>query len=205
MVVNIKNDLSMKELNRTDKLTIAVLLMVIIFIIGLVTVKKPAIKFSLSAEETSTLIADPEVLEYITITREGMASVDENPVIIDLRGPFEFQKSTLENAINIPIQDLLLEKNLKKITMLGDDASSVILYGTNPLQTNGAWMLLKQLGVKNLKIYTGTQKRLIEEAQYDFRAVIEEMGTPVFQETVVQKEPVITIKRQKKTKAEGGC
>lgn len=195
----------MKELNRTDKLTIAVLLMVIIFIIGLVTVKKPAIKFSLSAEETSTLIADPEVLEYITITREGMASVDENPVIIDLRGPFEFQKSTLENAINIPIQDLLLEKNLKKITMLGDDASSVILYGTNPLQTNGAWMLLKQLGVKNLKIYTGTQKRLIEEAQYDFRAVIEEMGTPVFQETVVQKEPVITIKRQKKTKAEGGC
>ena len=195
----------MKELNRTDKLTIAVLLMVIIFVIGLLTVKKPAIKFSLSAEETSTLIADPEVLEYITITREGMAAGDENPVIIDLRGPFEFQKSTLENAINIPIQDLLLEKNLKKITMFGDDASSVILYGTNPLQTNGAWMLLKQLGVKNLKIYTGTQKRLIEEAQYDFRAVIDEMGTPVFQETVVQKEPVITIKRQKKTKAEGGC
>jgi rhodanese-related sulfurtransferase len=212
----------MKELNRTDRLTIASIIIVLILVIGLITIKWNELRFSRSIGQSITMvkaaqdIISPE--DVATIAKSG----DNDYFLLDLRSPVDYQKSHIGNAFNIPIQKILENENLHKLRNLAKKSVTVIIYGEDQLKANSAWVLLKQLGFDNIKVmrggydYFSSAERiqnlqampgnLVEEPKYDFKAVQDSLsaGSPAENNTVTG-EPVQLIKRNKKSKAEGGC
>lgn len=214
----------MKELNRTDRLTIASLLVVAILVIGFITLKRPDIEFTRSIEQSIPLIQTGQDIIY----PEDVAGIAEtNDVayfIIDLRSPEDFHKSHIGNAQNIPVQDLLDEENLRLIKELEKDSIIIILYGHDQLQANGAWMLLKQMAFDNIRVMPGgfdyystssldlynlpaIPEYMVEEPKYDFFGVLDSLSVdqPAVNANISASESIKVIKRGKKSQAEGGC
>ena len=108
---------------------------------------------------------------------------------IDLRSPEEFVKGHIPLAINIPSHNILLNQNLK---FLKSTKSTFILYHNNHSLACGPWMILKQLGLKNVKVLMGgyqivknnilkdfsaqTANYKDEKAMYDFAKIVNQTG-----------------------------
>jgi len=214
----------MKELNRTGRLTIASLIVAAILVIGFITLKRPDIEFTRSPGQSIPLITIGQDIIYPEDVTGIVESGDATYIIFDLRSPVDFQKSHIGNARNIPIQDLFEYKNLKLIKKLAKDSISIILYGNDQLQANGAWMLLKQMSFDNIKVMPGgfdyystssldlydlpdIPENLDEEPKYDYRGVLDSLSgdQPSNNKNITSGEPIQIIKREKKSKAEGGC
>lgn len=212
----------MKELNRTDRLTIAAILFAVILIIGLVTLKTPHIPYILTIDQAVDLV----VSSTDVISPEEMLKTqknDENKYFItDLRSPVDFQTSHIDQAKNIPIQDILAENNLDLFQSLAEDGITIILYGKDQLEANGAWMLLKQIGFNNVRVLEGgfdyyaqmnqgasgsiiTATYRAEEPCCDFKAILNSYGSTAPTSATGAPEPVKIIKKEKKSAAEGGC
>jgi len=213
----------MKELNRTDRLTIATVFLAIVFIIGLVTMRQPDTSFTLTASQTldqittsSDLISPEEVNQLVTQN-------DNQHYIIDLRSPVDYRRSHIDNATNIPIQELLSKESMAFFEMAKTQKSNVILYGKDQLEANSAWMILRQIGFDNLLVMPGgfnyysflvnkfedaeiSKTFIVDEPLVNFKAILDSLGTPGSKPEVTERpEPVKIIKREKKSAAEGGC
>ena len=98
----------MKELNRTDRLTIATIAFAMILLIGFITLKEPEIEYSHDIKSTLDLVINSS--DKIS-PEELLTSLKQNEnkyFAIDLRNPVNYQQYHIEGALNIPIQDLLL-------------------------------------------------------------------------------------------------
>lgn len=214
----------MKELNRTDRLTIAALIVAAILVIGFITLKRPDIEFTRSLEQSIPLLKSGQDNIYPKDVAGIVESGDATFFIIDLRSPEDFHKSHIGNAQNIPLQDLLASENLRLIKKLAKDSIIIVLYGHDQLQANGAWMLLKQLAFDNIKVMPGgfdyystssldlyelpeIPVYMVEEPKYDYRGVLDSLSgdQPVENLNINANEPVQVIKRKKKSNTEGGC
>lgn len=211
----------MKELNRTDRLTIATILVAIILVIGLVTIKKPEVQYKYGIDETlSMILSSDDVISPAEIA--GLISQNSGGfLLVDVRSPLDYQKSHIENAVNIPSQELLDRKNLKAFSRLSDESKTVILYGQDQLDANGAWMVLKQVGYKNIRVLSGGYEHFsslemnpaasalpdykAEKPVVNYQEELKKLGTPETSAGSDKPEPIKVIKREKKTAAEGGC
>ena len=212
----------MKELNRTDRLNIATILVTVILVVGLVTLKKPEVPYTRSVEETARLIISTEDV----IFPENVISIVTQSIdkfyIVDVRNPIEYHKSHIGQAVNIPVPEILERQNRKNFSELSDDGVTIILYGKDQLEANGVWLVLKQTGCDNIRVMSGgfdyyTYKSrpvttsaeipeyLVEKPRYDFRALINSFGSTGSSSGIKATEPVIIIKKEKKSAAEGGC
>jgi rhodanese-related sulfurtransferase len=212
----------MKELNRTDRLTIATILVAVILVIGLVTLKKPDIPYARSAEETARLIIAAEDV----ISPEEVASVvtqsDDKFYLVDVRNPIEYHKSHIGQAVNIPVPEVLDRNNRKTFSQLADDGVTIVLYGKDQLEANGVWLVLKQTGYNNIRVlsggydyYAGKSNApatspeipgyLVEKPRCDYKAVLSSYGSTGSSTETKAPEPVNIIKKEKKSATEGGC
>jgi len=204
----------MKELNRTDRLTIATLLIAVIVIIGLVTLKQPEVPFTRTADETVNMIISSQDIiipeDVISIVKQN----DNNYFLVDVRNPVEYQKSHIGQAVNIPIQEILESRHLKNFKDFSEDNTAIILYGKDQLEANGAWLILKQTGFDNIKVMAGgfdyysgaTPGYMVEEPNSDYNAILKNFGSSGSKSNgSTAPEPVKVIKREKKSAAEGGC
>lgn len=158
----------------------------------------------------------PEELADLLINK------DPSIRLIDVRDPEEFEKFSLPNAINIPLQDLLSEDWRPYIDQ---DRKMNVFYSNGSLKANEAWMISMQLGYKNNYVLEGGLNYWAEVimnpekpsstspneefARYDFRkgagmalgggALIEQASS-----SVPAAKPQITPRPQKK-RAAGGC
>jgi len=212
----------MKELNRTDRLTIATILVAVILVIGLVTLKKPEIPYTRSADETVSMIISSEDV----ILPEEVASIskqtDDKYFLVDVRTPIDYHKAHIGQALNIPVQEVLNRQNLKTFSKLSDDGVTIVLIGKDQLEANGVWLVLKQTGYDNIRVMAGgydyyasmgrslsssseIPEYLVEKPRYDFRAVLDSFGTAGASSAIKAPEPVNIIKKGGKSTAEGGC
>jgi rhodanese-related sulfurtransferase len=212
----------MKELNRTDRLNIAAILFTVILIIGLVTLKKPDIPYALTIEQAAELV----ISSTDVISPEEMLKAQKNNeinyFITDVRSPVDFQTSHIDQAKNIPIQEILAENNLDQFQSLAEDGITIILYGKDQLEANGAWMILKQIGFNNIRVLEGgfdfysqmnpgtsgsaiTANYRAEEPCCDFKEILKSLGSTSPASAAETPEPVKIIKKEKKSAAEGGC
>lgn len=206
------------------RLTIALLFFLVIIIIGLITVRKPAYTFNASAGEMIESILS--MADEIT-PEEVIYYVEENDpsfAFIDIRNPYDFIRGHIENAVNIPLTDLLSDKTLEKFDQYAIDSITVVLYGNNQTDANGPWMMLKQLGYSDIKLMLGGYDYYskepsdfeemveipgyyVEDPKYDIAGIL--LDTASFsansEETSLPAEPVIPIRKKKKTVIEGGC
>jgi len=75
--------------------------------------------------------------------------------LIDIRSSVLFEQGHAQNAINIPVRQLLDKESIKTLKELSKSGKDLVLYGTDELQATAPWLLLCQLGYKNLKIAGG--------------------------------------------------
>ncbi len=205
----------MKELEKTKRISIASVLFILVVLIGLLTYKRPTHMYAINSKTT---------LENITTDNYLISLKDiENKeyVLIDTRNEFEFQKGHLNKAINIYAPEILNEENTSIFNKLLEENKTVVLYSTNPNDVVAPFMVLYQLGFKNLKIasiYNSyNQNKLItenidvEKSVADINAFINESIKKAAIQTkpkpVVKAPPkkVIPIKKKKKMPVEGGC
>lgn len=206
----------MKELEKTKHISIASVVFILVIIIGLLAYKRPKHLYSENTKST---------LENITNNNYFVSLEDlnsDNTVLVDVRNQFEFQKGHLENAINIYTPELFSDNNFTLLNDLKNEAKIIILYGTNTNDVTVPFLLLKQLGFTNIKMATIknsyyqnqliTVNDTIEKPVANIKAFIDESvknSNQGNEQTIVKdKTPpkkVITIKKKKKTQAEGGC
>ena len=153
---------------------------------------------------------------------ENIAYEDSNFILVDLRNPYEYNKGFLNNAINIPVSDILNTESIEFFKQMEKDSIIVVFYGNNQREANGPWMLLKQLGFNYTKVLLGGYNYLadedidyydlpeipayfVEEPIMDFAAFIEEAGNVPEVETEEEQKIIQPVKRKKKIVAEGGC
>jgi rhodanese-related sulfurtransferase len=150
----------MKELNKTNRLTIAVLAIAAVFIVGLLTLNRSEVIYKLSPEVMLSKLSNPEFFLNTTQIQELIKQDDPKNVFIDIRNPLSFERNHIKNAINIPLRELLTHQNLSILQKL-KDKQNVVIYGETNQQANGAWMMLQQTGFMNIRMFAGSFDEII--------------------------------------------
>lgn len=178
----------------------------------------------------------PELLLSKAISSERYISADElahkiinqdpSILLIDVRDSSSFNKYSLPNSINIPLEKLLNEDSE---AFLNQDQFDVILFSNDNFIADQAWLLCNRLDFKNLRVLDGgintwfstiINPPIPKESQpasdfelYTFRkAASMYFGVvypePIIIEPVKKKAPpkkVVPVKKKKKMPVEGGC
>ena len=205
----------MKELEKTKRISIAATLTILIVLIAVLSFERPKHLYKVNSINT---------LEKI-VSADYFVSLDDinnhNYILIDVRNQFEYEKGNIENAINITTSEILSDNNTDILKEIEEKEKIALLYGARPNDVNGAFLMLTQLGYKNVKILTVNNSYLdnqlitknvsIEKSNADIQAFIDESvkkASKGVKKKVVVKKPakkVITVKKKKKAPAEGGC
>lgn len=214
----------MKELTRTKRLSVITILFIFFLIIGFVTLRKPNYKYQISSMQmveelfsSTNVVVPDEAMKTLNFKKSGM-------VMVDLRNPVQFAKGHLGDAVNIPVSDILNKDNMTFFKQMEKESMTVILYGENQRQANGPWILLKQLGLTNIKVLLGgyscvinaeaslykkpeTPPYLVEEPILDFGKFIAETRDNSGKSTMASstQKKIVPIKRKKKSVVAGGC
>jgi rhodanese-related sulfurtransferase len=202
-----------KELEKTQNISISAIIFIILVIIGILNFNKPENVFN---KDKSLPISHIEKQDYI-INQTTLDSYN-SVALVDLRAPFEFERGSLPNAINIYTPDLLDANQKKQLEDFAKNNKTIILFGANPNQANGAWLFLTQIGYKNVKILSvslsyDSQNKLIindctlEKPAVDYAEFItkakSENGIP--EKKLATPKKVIKLNKTKKKAVRGGC
>ncbi len=152
---------------------------------------------------------------------EKLINQDPTVLLVDTRSEEEYNKFTLPNAINIPLEKALDEENE---SYLDQEAYDVILFSNDNFYADQVWMLGNRLGYKNLYVLKGginewfntiINPKYPEETMpkkafdlYNFRkaaGMYFGVGAPESKDKPKPVKKVITVKKKKKRVAEGGC
>jgi len=143
-----------------------------------------------------------------------------NYQFVDVRSAHKFIGSHLPHAINIPLSNKFLkEENLK---LLNQDKKMLVIFGKNSTQGVAAFLLLKQLGFKNMKVALGgchyskgylmnnfgmkTGVYNDERPRYDYAKVVAETsGAGAVVATSTTPKPKKKLVKRKKKAVSGGC
>ena len=126
---------------RRSIITLGVIVVVFFSLLILLTSRIDQSEFEHSAHDMHVLIRD---VDYVILPGELEEKRDHK--LIDLRDPGRFAFHHLDGAINVPMASIL-EKKFQGLFSL--DTPKVIL-AHDPIHAHTAWMLLTQLGYKNL-------------------------------------------------------
>lgn len=141
--------------NWLNKLILAVVLFVAVIIVGLLTMRKPNLKYELTEQQTLAAVISSEDQISPGKASELLQAKDPAFKFVDLRNPDEFIKGHPEGAVNIPLSNLLSKENLELLKQDEKDNKTLILYGADQLQVTAPLLLLKQLGFVKVKELQG--------------------------------------------------
>lgn len=185
--------------------------------------KNTTTPFKLTAEQildeikSGTQYVDAEMIAQMIVEK------DPSLQLIDLRPESEYQKYSLEGAINIPIDNLL---SPEYYDILNQGVMTNVFYSNGSTRANEAWMLVRQLGYQNNYVLSGGLNYWFETimnpqapsatspddefAKYDFRkAASQALGGGA----VISAEPTSSTSKAipkpkpqgKKQAVKGGC
>lgn len=210
------------ELN-PKKTMITMLLFVVVIVIGLITLSKPRLSYSLSPEQTVELVRYDEGFVFPYELEDILNKTIDTVVLIDIRNTFQFGRGHIPTAENISAVELLTKDNIKRLEELKNSGQTVLIYSNTLVEANGPFMVLRQIGFDNVKVLMGGYdyykewKDMLGDSYGDDAYF---MGSPDFDyaavavSTVVtgdspssdENQAPITVTRKKKAKvAEGGC
>jgi rhodanese-related sulfurtransferase len=214
----------MKELSRTRRLTIAMMIFVLIIILGFITLKPPKYEYKLSTDQIlEELKNEDEFVSPVQLAKD--MSSDQSPIVlVDIRSPYDYDMGHLKNAVNIPVSEILSKESISFFEEAKNQDAQVVLYGSDQLQANGPWMFLMQIGYHNIKLLLGgynyyvnqsgsqpepSEKSAyaIEEPDLDFSEFMEKRSSGFIGTKTTKEQPaqIIPVKRNKKSATAGGC
>lgn len=214
----------MKDTNtRTNRLTIAVLFIVIVILIGFITISRPDFVYAYSIEESLSQVLSFEDEMDADEAMEIVYDETNGYQFVDIRNPFEFVKGNIEGSKNIPFQNFLKDDHINFFDQMQKDSITVVVYGWDQTEANGPWMMLRQLGYSNVKILMGgygyysgetfdmfyeseIPQYFVEEPKFNYvELMLSLKGEGTMDESIDKLEMVIPIRKKKKAVVEGGC
>jgi len=134
--------------------------------------------------------------------------------LIDIRPADLFAQGHPENAINIPVRNLLDEESLELFDGLLKNGMAAVLYGSDELQATAPCLLLQQMGYTNLKTLKGgfvATNEFKEPALSSTETMVldtDAMNTkPTLTEApkTEKKKPQVVVPVRKEVSSGGGC
>lgn len=180
-----------------------------LFIILLAYIFKPnPPEYRLNATQSLKLMKD----KFATIAVKDM----EGKQAIDIRTAEMFGRGHVENAVNIPVREILDEESIKLFRQLKSERKVAVLYGSDELQAISPWLLLQQLGYKNIFRLKGgftsdnklaeTNLQSTESSVLDTAVLHANQGASPGSKPLIDKPKPESIHLGKKTtSAGGGC
>lgn len=200
---------------------VSIVIFIAVIVVGLITLKPPELKYLLSPQQTVDLSGEFDYLVYPYELEYIISGETDTVLLVDMRDRFAFGSGHIPGAENITAIELIEPDNIKRLNEFSDNGITVVLYDDDQLQANGPWMVLTQLGFKNVKVlmggyafYKDWSSRLgdtyYEEsylrgiAKYDYAEVCKPAGMNESPEP--DKTVSVKVKRRKKTAVvAGGC
>jgi rhodanese-related sulfurtransferase len=141
----------MKNITLTPRTLLTSVLLIFGLIIAAVP-KNTTTPYKLSAEQILSEIKSGT--QYLEPEQVAQMLVEKDPYLqlIDIRPQNEFEKFSLQGAANIPVDNLLSPDYTE---VFDQDIKLNVFYGNGTTQANEAWMLLRQLGYKNIYVLRG--------------------------------------------------
>lgn len=157
---------------------------------------------------------------YVSTDQVAKRIIQKDPSLelIDVRSAEEYNKFSLPNAINIPLDSLV---NANKLDYFGIKGLNAIFFSNDDIYADQAWVITKRLGFGSTYVMKGglnkwietiiQPKKPAEEASseaiktYEFRKGAQLYFTGAKVETSITKEKVVVQKRKKTAVAAGGC
>lgn len=136
--------------------------------------------------------------------------------LIDIRSAELFAQGHPENAINVPLHQLLDNASIEIFSQLLENRKEAVLCGRDELQATAPWLLLQQLGYKNILLLKGgitpggalieTALVLSETSVLDTSAIRYKSEGPVVPVKIAKKKnPESVIPVRKPSASGGGC
>ena len=189
---------------------------VVFFIMAMLKNNEPS-PFKITPEE---MLVKLDNVEHVTNSDAlEMQKDTDKYIFVDLRSPYDFEVSHIENALNIPTAFLLDNENVKALNDFLESEKTVVLYGKTEREAISPWYLLYQMGLSNTKILYGGFECFTEKKadcpnsypKYDYAKISKQGGLKEVE--VIKEKPKAPAKKkaeirvQKKVKAqdEGGC
>lgn len=141
----------MKKITFTPRVVVTIILLSLGLIIAAVP-KNTTTPYKLSANQildeikSGTQFLEPEQIAQMLVEKDPYLQ------LVDVRPQNEFEKFSLPGAINIPIDNLL---SPDFVEIFDQDTKMNVFYSNGNTQANEAWMLLRQLGYKNIYVLQG--------------------------------------------------
>ncbi len=212
-----------------------VILAVILIVLagGLVLLPKYEKHEGISPENLLANAISPE--RYISTDELADRIINQDPslLLVDVRDENNFNKYTLPNAVNIPLNKVLDEDSQP---YLNQKAYDVVLFSNDNFKSDQAWILCSRLGYENLHVLKGginewfntiinpkepTENMASNEFElYTFRKAASMYFGVAYPEKI-KKQPavkkyvpvkaaptpkkVVPVKKKKKMPVEGGC
>jgi len=202
----------MKELEKTKRISFSAIIFILAVLIGVLSFKKPKNIFKKDNNITLKHIVSQD---FIISSKDLNSKSKKQLALIDVRNRFEYNKGHLKNAKNIYTANLLQKANKKYLKKLEAENKTIVLYASTPNKASGPWMLLTQVGYKNVKIlcvqtnYNNnkftTSDYPLEKPQYDYAAFMKKASKSSGIKPKKRQRKVVKLVKKKKKVAEGGC
>ncbi len=191
------------------------ILLLLLVISGFIFPNKPADYYKLSAKEMLRIALAKEDVVTPDSIRSMIEKGEDSFTLVDLRTPMDYVNGHIDDAVNIPLPDLLEKGNQK---FLKNQGKTIVLYADDEVKGCAPWMLLKQLGYKNVKVMLGgynyyiTGKKMPkeiagkcydEQPRYNYVSYFKGNNS-ITQPKKTLLKPVVP-RRKKKPTASGGC
>ena len=104
-------------------------------------------EYNAGLEETTRLMADQ--------SKQILVQDITGKQLIDIRPANVYAQGHPVNAANIPLRQLLDKESVGLLDKLLKNGQEAVIFGSDELQATAPWLLLQQLGYKNLKLLKG--------------------------------------------------
>ena len=145
----------MIELTKTKRITIGVMIMLGVLLLGLLTMANPKYAFKSDPAEMIDVIGKGEYKVSPGQLAEEILNKNKESVLIDIRSQYEFNKGSIEGAINIQASDILDDDKFQQFSNFENEGKNVYIYGKDVAEANVLFMTLYALGIQNIRILQG--------------------------------------------------
>jgi rhodanese-related sulfurtransferase len=194
----------MNQFIKTNKLWLGLLglAIIIVFLAFLFRPKSP--EYQTDTDQAVKMMIDPQ--------NQVLISDLVGKQLIDIRPADLFAQGHPENAINIPIRNLLDDESFELFDRLLDNGQASVIYGSDELQATAPCLLLQHLGYRNIKIMKGGYT-LNNEFKEPTLSSTEAMAldtavmkaNPVRTLETENKKPQVVVPIRKGASSGGGC
>jgi len=157
---------------------------------------------------------------YVTTDQVAKMIIDKDPSLelVDVRDVSSFEKFSLTNAVNIPLDSILSKSNQD---YFGISGMKVVFYSNDDIKADEAWVLTRRMGYEDTYVMTGGLNCWIEtiinpeipsdEApytafeRYEFRRGAQMYFIGVNVESKTTKAKVTVHRKKKEAAPSGGC